>query len=80
MTSPVMSCKWVFCTPEGCWEFTKRIPRDLIQWINKKLSCVTVYTLELVRQAMGGSGFHQQVILETTGSFFATVETVEEEY
>lgn len=80
MTSPAMSCKWVFCTPAGCWEFTKQIPRDLIQWINKKLSCVTTYTLELVWQAMGGSEFHQQVLLETTGSFFATVETVEEEY
>lgn len=77
MTSPVMSCKWVFCTPEGCWEFTKRIPRDLIQWISKKLSCVTAYTVELVRQALSGSGFHQQVLLEATGSFFATVE---EEY
>lgn len=80
MTSPAMSCKWVFCTPEGCWEFTKWIPRDLIQWINKKLSCVTACTLELVRQAMGGSEFHQQVLLETTGSFFTIVETAEEEY
>jgi len=80
VTSPGMSCKWVFCTPEGCWEFTKRIPRDLIQWINKKLSCVTAHTLVLVCQAMGGSEFHQQVLLETTGSFFTTVETVEEEY
>lgn len=74
MTSPAMYCKWVFSTPEGCWEFTKLIPRDLIQWINKKLSCATAYTLELVWQAMGGSAFHQQVLLETTGIFFATVE------
>lgn len=77
MTSPVTACKWVFCTPRGCWEFTKRIPRDLIQWINKKLSCATTYTVELVRQALSGSEFHQQVLLETTGSFCATVE---EEY
>lgn len=72
-----MSCKWVFCTPDGCWEFTTRIPRDLIRWINKKLSCVTAYTVELIRKALRGSRFHQQVLLETTGSFFATVE---EEY
>ena len=77
MTSPATTCKWVFCTPDGCWEFTKRIPRDLIQWLNKKLGCVTTYTVELVRLAMSGSGFHQQVLLETTGSFFATIE---EEY
>lgn len=77
MTSPATACKWVFCTPEGCREFTKRIPRDLIQWINKKLRCVTAYTVELVQQALGGSEFHQQLLLVTTGSFFATVE---EEY
>lgn len=74
MTSPGTTCKWVFCTPDGCWEFTNRIPRGLIQWISKKLSSATAYTVELVRQAMNGSGFHQQVLLETTGSFFATVE------
>ena len=74
MTSRAMSCKWVFCTPDGCWEFTKRIPRGLVQWINEKLSCVTDYTVELVQKALDGSGFHQQVLLETTGSFFATVE------
>nr|DAR55857.1 MAG TPA: hypothetical protein [Caudoviricetes sp.] len=74
MTSPATACKWVFCTPDGCWEFTKRIPRDLIQWINQKLSCVTTYTVELVRQVLSGSGLHQQILLETTGSFFATVE------
>lgn len=74
MTSPGTTCKWVFCTPDGCWEFTKRIPRDLIQWLNKKLGCVTTYTVELVRLAMSGSGFHQQVLLDTVGSFFATVE------
>lgn len=77
MTSHATTCKWVCITPDGCWEFTKRIPRGLIQWLNKKLGCVTTYTVELVRQALGGSGFHQQVLLETTGSFFATVE---EEY
>lgn len=77
MTSHAMSCKWVFTTPDGCWEFTKRIPRGLVQWINKKLRCATAYTVELVGQAMRGSEFHQQVLLETTGSFFATVE---EEY
>lgn len=77
MTSPAMSCKWVFCTPDGCWEFTQRIPRTLIQWLNKQLSCGTAYTVGLVGQAMRGSEFHQQVLLETTGSFFATVE---EEY
>lgn len=74
MTSPDTTCKWIFCTPDGCWEFTKRIPRDLIQWLNKKLGCATTYTMEMVRQALGGSGFHQLVLLETTGSFFATVE------
>lgn len=77
MTYPATACKWVFCTPDGCWEFTKRIPRDLIQWINKKLSCGAAYTVGLIVQAMRGSEFHQQVLLETTGSFFATVE---EEY
>lgn len=77
MISPDTTCKLVFSTPDGCWEFTDRIPRDLIQWLNEKLSCVTSYTVEMVRQALGGSGFHQQVLLETTGSFFATVE---EEY
>ena len=74
MTSPATTCKWVFITPEGCWEFTERIPRELVQWLNKKLSCVTAYTVELVRQALCGSGLRQQVLLETTGSFFATVE------
>ena len=74
MTSPDTTCKWVFCTPDGCWEFTNRIPRGLIQWLSEKLSSGTTYTVELVRQAMNGSGFHQQVLLETTGSFFATVE------
>ena len=74
MSFPATTCKWVFNTPEGCWEFNKRIPRDLIQWINEKLSCPTSHTVELVRQAMSGSEFHQQVLLETTGSFFATVE------
>lgn len=77
MTSPDTTCKWVFITPAECWEFTKRIPRGLIQWLNQQLSCVTAYTVELVRQAMSGSEFHQQVLLETTGSFFATIE---EEY
>ena len=74
MTSPDITCKWAFCTPDGCWEFTKHIPRDLIQWLNKKLGCVTTYTVELARLAMSGSGFHQQVLLDTVGSFFATVE------
>ena len=74
MISPDTTCKWVFSTPGGCWEFTNHIPRGLIQWVNKKLSCTTLYTVELVRQAMGGSSFHQQVLLETTGSFFAAVE------
>ena len=74
MTSHDTTCKWVFCTPDECWEFTKRIPRGLIRWLSKKLSCTTIYTVELVRQAMSGSSFHQQVLLETTGSFFATVE------
>ena len=78
MTSPGTTCKWVFTTPDGCWEFTKRMPRDLIQWLNKKLGCVTTYTLELTRQALCGSGFHQQLLLENVGSFFATVE--EEHY
>jgi len=77
MTSHATTCKWVFCTPDGCWEFAKRIPSGLIQWINEKLNCVTAHTVELVRQAMSGSSLHQQVLLETTGSFFATVE---EEY
>lgn len=77
MTSPGTTCKWVFSTPDGYWEFTNRIPRDLIKWLNKKLGCVTAHTVELVRLAMSGSSFHQQVLLETTGSFFATVE---EEY
>ena len=77
MTSPGTTCKWVFCTPDGCWEFTKRIPRDLIQWLNKKLGCVTTYTVELVRLAMSGSDLHQQVLLDTVGGFFTTVE---EEY
>ena len=74
MSFPATTCKWVFSTPEGCWEFVERIPRDLIQWLNEKLSCVTTYTLALVQQAMSGSEFHQQILLETTGSFFATVE------
>lgn len=74
MISPDTTCKWVFSTPDGCWEFTDHIPRDLIQWLNKKLRCVTSYTAEIVRQALGGSGFHQQLLLETTGSFFTTVE------
>lgn len=74
MTSPGITCKWVFATHDGCWEFTNRIPRGLIQWLNKKLSCTTTHTVELVRQAMNGSGFHQQVLLGATGSFFATVE------
>lgn len=74
MTSPGTTCKWVFTTPDGCWEFTKRIPRGLIQWLNQKLCCATTHTVELLRLAMTGSGFHQQVLLETTGSFFATVE------
>lgn len=74
MTYPATACKWVFCTPEGCWEFAKRIPHTLIQWLNEKLSCVTAYTVGLIRQAINGSSFHQQVLLETTGGFFATVE------
>lgn len=74
MTSPATTNNWVFVTPEGCWKFIERIPRALIQWINQKLSCVTTYTVELLWQAMGGSGLHQQVLLETTGSFFAIVE------
>lgn len=77
MTYPATTCKWVYITPNGCWEFTKRIPRDLIQWLNKKLNCATTYTVALLRQAMQGSGLHQQILLETTGSFFASVE---EEY
>lgn len=77
MTYTATSCKWVCCTPVGCWEFTKLIPRTLIQWLNKQLSSVTDHTVELVQQAMNGSGFHQQVLLETTGSFFATVEEEE---
>lgn len=74
MTSPDTICKWVFCTPDGCWEFTNRIPRTLIQWINEKLSCATTYTVELVWQTMSGSGFHQQALLESTDSFFVTIE------
>ena len=74
MTYRDTTSKWVFCTPDGCWEFTKRIPHDLIQWLNQKLSCVTAYTVEVVRQALSRSELHQQVLLEATGSFFATVE------
>ena len=74
MTSHATTCKWVFITPAGCWEFTDRIPRGLIQWLNKKLGCVTTYTVEMVRQALGGSGLNHHVLLQTTGSFFATVE------
>lgn len=74
MTSPAMSCKWVFTSPDGVWEFTDRIPRGLVQWVNAELKCPTRHTLELLRGAMGGSSFHQQILLETTGSFFATVE------
>lgn len=77
MTSPGTTCKWVLCTPEGYWEFTSRIPRNLIQWLNQELSCATVYTVGLIRQALSGSGLHQQILLETTGSFFAVIE---EEY
>lgn len=76
MTYHVMSCKWVFTTPDGVWEFTDRIPRGLLQWVNKVLKCPTRHTLELLRGAMGGSAFHQQLILETTGSYFTTVEEV----
>lgn len=79
MTSPDTTCKWVFATPGGCWEFTDRIPRGLIQWLNRKLRCATTYTVELVRLAIGGSEFHQHVLLETTGSFFATVEEEHDE-
>lgn len=79
MTYRATTCKWVFTTPDGCWEFTDRIPHGLIQWLNKKLRCVTKYTVELVRQAISGSGFHQQVLLETTGSFFTAVEEESDE-
>ena len=74
MTSHATTCKWVFCTPHGCWEFTQRIHRDMIQWLNQQLGCVTVHTVNLVRAAMGGSELHQEILLESTGSFFATVE------
>ena len=77
MTYHDTTCRWVFSTPDGCWEFTNRIPRGLIAWLNKKLNSVTAHTVEMLRQAMMGSSFHQQVLLETTGSFLATVE---EEY
>lgn len=77
MTYHDTTFRWVCVTPDGCWEFTNRIPRGLIEWLNKQRRCITAHTVEMLRQAMRGSNFHQQVLLETAGSFFATVE---EEY